>query len=146
MKVSQTKKTLVVFLAQSGPIIVRRLDQLPMTPGVGVTFNFDQEFYQQVQPAITCFGRTAGGARRSPNRMLFEALAVFHPQQEVAEILKRRFVSYTVPDKEPAAKTSSIIIVDERLDETAENLVIVHCKRLPTPGSVVFPPEVTAQS
>lgn len=143
MKVSQSKKTLVVFLAQSGPIIVRRLDQLPVAPAIGVTFNFEQEYYQQVQQAITCFGRTASGARRSPNRMLFEALAAFHPQAEVAEIMRRRFVSYTVPDKEAAAKTSSIIIADERLDESAENLVIVHCKRLPTPGTVVLPTDVT---
>jgi hypothetical protein len=137
MKIADMRKTLVVFLAQSGPIIVHRLDQLPVEPAIGAYYNFEGEYYQQVMHAITCFGRTANGARRSPNRMLFETLTVFHTQTEVAELLQRRFAIYTVDKKAPQSSTSSIIIADERLDETAENLVIVHCKRMPTPGSVV---------
>ena len=135
MKISQAKKTLVVFVAQNGPLIARRFDQLPIAPGVGVVFNFDKEYYQQVQSAIVCFGRTASGARRNLNTMMFEVLSAFHTPIEVTEILQRRYVSYTVPDKESGPKT--LILVKDQLDDTAENLVLVQCKRLPTQSTVI---------
>jgi len=127
---SKTPKTLVVFCAQSGPLISRRLDQLPVTPAVGVVFNFDKEFYQQVQPAMVCIGRAAGGAQRNLNVMLFEALSILHSPAEVIEILQRRICSYSIPDKEGG---SSIILVQEKLEEGCDDLVLVQCKRLHTP-------------
>lgn len=119
-------RTLVVLLAQSGPLITRRLDQLPVAPGVGIIFNFDREYYQQVQPAIVCIGRTASGTVRDPNVMLFEVLALQHSPAEVAEILQRRIVSYSIPEKEG----SRIIKVIEQLEEGCQDILFIQCKRL----------------
>ena len=124
-------KTLVVFCAQNGPLISRRLDQLPVAPALGVVFNFDNEYYQQVQAPMVCFGRTATGASRDLNVMMFGALSVLHSPAEVAEILKRRYVSYSVPETDGG---STIIMVKDKLDNDYEDLMLVQCKRLHAPG------------
>ncbi len=128
---STPAKTLVVFCAQNGPLISRRLDQLPVSPAAGVIFNFDNEYYQQLQAPMVCFGRTASGTSRDLNAMMFGALSVLHSPTEVAEILQRRYVSYSVPETEGV---STIILVKDKLDDDYEDLMLVQCKRLHAPG------------
>jgi hypothetical protein len=124
-----SSNAVVVFCAQSGPLISRRLDQLPVVPMVGVIFNFDNEYYQQVQPPLVCVGRTAGGQIRNLDVMLFEGLSVIHTESEVVELLRRRLISYTVPD----AGGSPIIKVTDKIEPGCSELIIVQCKRLPKP-------------
>jgi hypothetical protein len=121
----------VVFCAQSGPLISRRLDQLPVVPTVGVIFNFDTEYYRQVEHPLVCVGRTAGGKSRSLDVMLFEGLSMIHTEAEVVEILRRRLINYTVPD----SGASAIIKITDHLDPGCSELIIVQCKRLRRPQS-----------
>ncbi|CAM5998882.1 unnamed protein product [Sphagnum balticum] len=121
--------TVVVFCAQSGPLISRRLDQLPVVPTIGVIFNFDSEYYRQVEHPIVCLGRTAGGKSRNLDVMLFEGLSMIHSEVEVVEILRRRIISYTVPD----SGGSSIIKITDSIEPGCSELMIVQCKRLPKP-------------
>jgi hypothetical protein len=119
--------TLVVFCAQGGPLITRRLDQLPVAPSVGVVFNFDSEFLRQEEPPIVCIGRTAGGKSRDLNLMLLEALSLNRPEADVVEILMRRIISYTVPD----AGGSTIIQITDKLESGCSDLMFLLCKRFP---------------
>ena len=119
----------VVFCAQSGPLISRRLDQLPVVPTVGVIFNFDNEYYQQVAHPLVCVGRTAGGKSRNLDVMLFEGLSMIHTEAEVVEILRRRLINYTVPD----SGGSPIIKITDNIEPGCSELIIVRCKRLPKP-------------
>ena len=122
-----SQDTLAVFIADNGPLITRRLDQLPVVPTVGVIFNFDSEYYQQTSPSIVCVGRTAGGKNRDLNVMLFEALGTIHTFAEVADFLRRKIISYTIP----VSGGSSIVRITESVEEGCSDLVIVRCKRLP---------------
>jgi hypothetical protein len=118
--------TLAIFIADNGPLISRRLDQLPVVPTVGVIFNFDTEYYQQTSPSFVCVGRTAGGKQRDLNIMLFEALGMIHTFTEVAELLRRRIISYTVPEN----GGSSIVRITNSIEAGCSDLIIVRCKRL----------------
>jgi hypothetical protein len=118
--------TLAIFIAESGPLISRRLDQLPVPLAAGVIFNFDNEYYQESLPPFVCVGRTAGGKKRDLNIMLFEALGMLYGLPEVVNLLRRKIISYTVPE----TGGSSIVQITNRIEEGCSDLVIVRCKRL----------------
>lgn len=126
MTTQTSPNTLVVFIAQTGPLITRRLSQLPVVPTVGVIFNFDNEYYQQSHPPVVCVGRTAGGKSRDVNIMLFEALSMIHSEAEVIDLLRRRIISYTIPE----TGGSSILQITNRIEDGYSDLLIVQCKRL----------------